>query len=90
MGVYGTRDFVIERDMWSAMVIECDRLFDGHTGVGLTAELVTESVFIFEGAVESFGLGVLVAVVDFGHADAQPTPPEGVNIGVTTILDATV
>ena len=81
---------VVETAMRASVVVDPDRLVDGTTSLQAAAELATQAVLLFEDAVQSFGVSVLVAVVLLGHADRQTSVVEHFDVVVRAVLAASI
>lgn len=90
LGVNIGRHLVVETAMRASVVVDPDRLVDGTTCLQAAAELATQGVLLFEDAVQSFGVSVLVTVVFLGHADRQTSVVQDLDIVVRAVLAASI
>ena len=76
--------------MRPTMVVQIHPLADRGVGVLLAPKLITKAVFLLQDAIETLGLGVLLAVILLGHTDTQTRSLQRLNVRRAAILTAAI
>ncbi len=84
------RESVAERLVWTAFVVQIDRLMDQCVRITLASDRAAQAVLLLEDPVESLGLCIFITMIFLGHTDLHPGRIQSTDVRTTTILDASV